>query len=534
MPIGGINDTPQGAVAAGAAAQPLVTSADPSVVGPQAVQNLVDSFRQGFITGNDIMDRIGAVGQAKRKAELEQLGEYVDPQFIEARKSAAAAQTAQNQLQLTQAQASTGNVQALADYQKQQAQWATANLGDKAAIDAYTMYNRPLKKADGSYDFDQMADLGTPMKGAAARYQYAVNALQVGDIKNIPGGPGQRPQLVYLDKNGAPMTDKSRQAAYDQLEGSWAELHNIDASQRGKTPALPYSGPPPAAMLAPAAPAATSLVQPLSTSTAAPVGGVVQVTTPVTTGGTAEAPVPQFMQGAQVPYGYAQGTSPPEIQERVTNIRNVTDKSPEVENYAKAQQYITPFEVNASRVAQMTPAQQQSATMGVLDQSMLENLIKMYDPQGVMREFKWDKLEENQNRLETYLNFGLPGNPLKNVIQKVEGKTILTPLARQRLIDQGYEVINGMQSSAQNRLNDAQKFASSVGLPDPYATNDNLSFVAKGGRSKNPVAVPGDIPPAGGASAARAGGTPPVSGAVQTTVGGKTVWWQPGTRNYWQ
>lgn len=63
----GIEDTGNRAVVV--PNQPLVTSAS-AVVEPIAVNALVDSFHKGVITADDIAQRIGEVGHAKRKAEV--------------------------------------------------------------------------------------------------------------------------------------------------------------------------------------------------------------------------------------------------------------------------------------------------------------------------------------------------------------------------------------------------------------------------------------------------------------------------------
>ena len=66
---------------------PLVTPVDTSATGSEAVSNLVDAYHKGFINQDDIMNRVGAVAQAKNKALMQELSEYVSPQAIQARQA---------------------------------------------------------------------------------------------------------------------------------------------------------------------------------------------------------------------------------------------------------------------------------------------------------------------------------------------------------------------------------------------------------------------------------------------------------------
>src|SRR6267142_620914 len=97
-------------VQVGLSAQPLVT-APAGVVTPNAVAAMTDAFRSGAITAQDIIDRIGAVGQAKKKAELQSLQEFTNPATIEARRQAVLAANANAQLAQQQASAAGGLVQ---------------------------------------------------------------------------------------------------------------------------------------------------------------------------------------------------------------------------------------------------------------------------------------------------------------------------------------------------------------------------------------------------------------------------------------
>lgn len=66
----------------------LIGRADTEVVSPRATAALADAFRQGFVTVDDIMERVGERAQLKKKADIMQLQESMSPLAIEARKNA--------------------------------------------------------------------------------------------------------------------------------------------------------------------------------------------------------------------------------------------------------------------------------------------------------------------------------------------------------------------------------------------------------------------------------------------------------------
>jgi hypothetical protein len=75
----------------------LIGRADADVVGPRATSALIDAFRSGIVTADDILQRTGELGKTKKKAELMSLQEQMSPEAQQARGLARQAQTAQNQ-----------------------------------------------------------------------------------------------------------------------------------------------------------------------------------------------------------------------------------------------------------------------------------------------------------------------------------------------------------------------------------------------------------------------------------------------------
>lgn len=75
----------------------LVGRADVDVVGPRATAALIDAYRSGIVTADDILQRTSELGKTKKKAELMSLQEQMSPEAQQARGLARQAQTAQNQ-----------------------------------------------------------------------------------------------------------------------------------------------------------------------------------------------------------------------------------------------------------------------------------------------------------------------------------------------------------------------------------------------------------------------------------------------------
>jgi len=65
----------------------LIGRADPDIVSPRNTALLADAFRQGFVTTDDIMERVGERAQLKKKADVMSLQEFVSPDAIEARQN---------------------------------------------------------------------------------------------------------------------------------------------------------------------------------------------------------------------------------------------------------------------------------------------------------------------------------------------------------------------------------------------------------------------------------------------------------------
>ena len=170
----GQSDLPM--VSAGTTATPLVTPANPQI-SSDAVRNLSDAFRQGFITQDDIVSRIGDVAQSKNKALLQQLGEFVSPGAIEARK---------NELDLAgqTAAAQTGLVGPAAEAKKWEMERTKWNTVFNGGVDAFQQYGPWFghsdipTKPDGTPDFAEMGKLGQGFKTPVFMAELAQQGLK--------------------------------------------------------------------------------------------------------------------------------------------------------------------------------------------------------------------------------------------------------------------------------------------------------------------------------------------------------------------
>lgn len=81
----------------------LIGRPDTSIVEPRATAALTDAFRQGVITADDIVSRLGELGKSKKKAEIQQAQEFTSPEAQALRAQQVAAGTEQAQLAEVQA-----------------------------------------------------------------------------------------------------------------------------------------------------------------------------------------------------------------------------------------------------------------------------------------------------------------------------------------------------------------------------------------------------------------------------------------------
>lgn len=514
----GIADVEPRGVSAGLAAQPLVTPAAP-VAGPEAVAQLVDSFRKGVITADDIHNRIGELHQTQEQAGIQQAKEFVSPEAQAARLATLAAATGRGNLEAAQASAGQPLVQPQAEVQAEQIRKTKAEQLYGSGIQAFQQYGplfgAPASILDGTGkpDYDAMGAEGNHILSVLSQRQYAQQML-------IPEGT----PTTITTQHGT-YVKKLNKAGEDITEGSpsWNYYRGILA-QPLQTKMVPNAAPGASPAAAPRQPATAQPAAPAATPAATPVTGMQpgELVEPKTVGEAraqlinAGMPIQQAVQmdANEVLNAHRQkfarpeitpsgpvGTppsipvepksamaAPPEIgvyepgtgmkvaagKEQFTSDKIMEDlhKQKSYELWDQQKGFAHSFETTAQKINQVPVEQQRSGKvpMNALDIALAESIIKMYDPGMAIREFKWDKLAEAQPYLEK----------LPNWKSEFLHTGALTPEGRQRLVEMGYDNINGKDAAVKPQIEMAARRAQSSGLQPADVLNEDELRVLQG------------------------------------------------------
>lgn len=532
---------------------PLVTPATP--VGQDAVNSMIDAFRKGQITSQEIVDRFGMKARAETQlgtAQAEANLPLVQPmaELAQAKTAQELATTNWGKTSLQTAQETMGwfgdnmenyrdPISGRVDFQKLSKVGAqrTAQLGqlDKwaqnlAKADTREVFVDGRKKIlrinslgedvtppDGKYDgsdrywyyVDQMSkfmpkfhpySLQYPTKyisglephpGHSQAAEAAPStAAQVAEAKRkeivAQQGPFVRPAITMPD--GTPAGSATQFSRPEVL------AENPKVSQMRA--ALIGSGKSQAEVMAmtPQQVAAATPVQDLVSAVAGSDQPAPQIT-------AAQAPVAAAMPVIEPPtrVSHIPGLSayPTEYttnQEDIFTAKGIREnllKEVPYQSWQKTVPYATTFEANADEVRKLTPAQQGKANMNMTDLGLAESLIKLYDPEGVIREFKWEKFETNQPRVDL----------LKNAWDlAVNKRGSFTPDTRAKLIQMGEEVITGREKAARPAIEKAFNQVRTNPAVDPSTvfTSEDQRLLGKKEVAKTaaaPQSISGPVPP---------------------------------------
>jgi hypothetical protein len=361
MAVGQVN-TPL--VSAGLSAQPLVTAAQP--ITPDAVNQLVDSFRQGNITAQDIIDHVGDVAQSKKRALLEELGEYVDPEMIKARLSAARAQgatanlaqkTAEAGQTLVQPQTALTASQIGAQQQMVQPQLDVAlqqlNMQKDMMYPWAVMgYARSMLKSTKEIK-------STTAKGERVRQ---LNDLQQ-DITGPKGELGD--DDYYGGSDWYHYYTNLYQNPTSVTPGSIPFLPHPDANKGTPTAPYPVPGTPappapgnPAAMVAPATP---------------PVAGPPPVVTPAT------APLPIVAPAGNSGYMVNTGAVAPPAAKIADDVRALDA----YKAWDNSRSHYASFQKAWEPLSKLTDDKQKSMELGTVDVGLLNDAAHILNPQSL-------------------------------------------------------------------------------------------------------------------------------------------------------
>lgn len=253
--------------------QPLVTTAAP-VVTPSVMTEFVNAFRTGVITANDIADRFSPEAQAKHQLAKE----LVTPEAVESRKQVQKAIT-----------------------EKARVEHETSLSKD--FIDAYTRYNLPLKKADGTPDYTGMAEVGQKYADMERTLKYSELGLKGTPVQSLDAHGKQITR--FINAFGEDITEVP-----GKVNPALKEYQNMARKARGfllqndNEPEVPEGGTPPVIEVTPKQAVAAA-------AAAAPAIEPTDPFSPESTG-----VFPQLMPGT--PSGLFQPATPPPAGPKIT------------------------------------------------------------------------------------------------------------------------------------------------------------------------------------------------------------------------
>jgi hypothetical protein len=423
-------------IQAGASAQPLVTSAS-DVVTPDAVGQLTDSFRKGFITADDVVNRIGDVGQAQKKALLESLGEYVTPSAINSRMAAISAAGSQSALAGNVANAAQGIVQpkTRADIAAENLRyWDTVSGGGATSymqMAPFFGHTGPLPKVNpndpnSDLDYEKMANVGRTFVGAQRLMQLGQIGLQVDPART----------QEYTDKISGKTTKKTYNGwGVENTPGSEGNLFykgllqnypgQPQPSQTIRPAGLPVEAPPNAGAMA------ANPVEAAAQASAAAPPGVIQ---PAQAGGDE--------LGSYTTQGLVTGKDLGMFKSPADEAKELS-MQPEVKNWSEQKKVAGSFDTSAQAALATSNAPKGDKVQLNNDLGLIEAYAKLFDPQGVMREFKFNKASEAMTTLEK----------IKAAWPKyIAGTETFDDTSRQRLVNLGYDLIHSAETSAKDKI----------------------------------------------------------------------------------
>ncbi len=508
-------------ISAGLGAQSLVTPAS-EVVTPDAVAQLTDAFRKGFVNTDDVINRVGELGRSQKKAMLEHLQEYVSPELINSRIQAATAQTAQNQLLQQQAQAAQDLVKPAADLAKTQvaAQQAEAVYGQGGLGTFQTLgplYGETLPPTPDANDFKKAAQRGNEMKGQmmlADQWLKQISPAADYVFKDAQGNEYPR------KKNwaGVDVTPPNPSTGYPGSPAYWAYAKQLDAVLPKFHPArsqyfLDKSAAPAPDDVHEAEPTTSAgktpseVVQPLTGDEVraaaveklgvSPVQAANMSPQDIVTArrllqpdlNPAPATLPAAPASVVQPSFSGQGAAPGEqpIQPGQTTqaAREQLQKLPGIEQYAKAQPLYANFLSAATSAQNIKPGE----PTGTSDLTLGETYAKLLDPQSTIREFKWDAIKKAIPWADEFAD-------AKNLILRTH---TFPPAFKQRLIEDGFNIIENSEKAIAPKLQYAEQHYPGVLDADEKAIAQGQLFRERKGYStaapaagtKRTVNVPG-------------------------------------------
>lgn len=461
----------------------IVSKAE-NVVNPSAVAALSDAFRQGFITADDVVSRVGEHAKAKKKVELQLLNESASPEAQAMRQAQMQAATGKAGLEAAQTGAQIPQV-------PQQAQIAQVGLDEAQARQKYGTgiddfrnlaplvpgYTAPPTKPDGTLDFDIMGTEGNYLKSIYNQKLLAQDRLKATEHMETsgPGGVKGRTDYNAFKEDVSPGSEAfsrySRAAQAPLHFGNWSPPGTAQVA----APAAPVATPPP-----PNRPATTLYGADAQAAADYAAGGVSMVQprqAPV-------APLPAVTARPQ-PGEYRQGmgtiTGTGDTIKGAADARDQFAKDESYKQWSSSKQYANELLAVKKELDSIPLADQRSGknNLNVKDLVIASSFIKLFDPSAVIREFKWDKLADSGSIPER----------IKNAITTALHGGAFTPEVRQEIIKYGLNAFESKTQAIVPLLDQARQIAEDNGYPISHVlTSDEQQILANGG-AMTPIGV---------------------------------------------
>ena len=444
-------------------APPLVAPAAPVATG-DAVQQLVNAFRNGEVNANDVIHSL-TVAPTQNKADLAALNASIP----------------QSNLAGAQAQAALPLVQPQAALAQQTLARQTADQKYGGGVAAYQQYaplfGKPaiIQDAQGNPDYDAMGQAGNGYMATMAQQNYARMILDTDAARTETGidtatrAPYRRTYSKLGPENtpGSPLYNQAVKIFQSTNEamfgGQPGKAIGGTPAPQAATPGPSYAGTSTSIPDSELKAKLGELGMPLSEAAKTPPDQARQIIDSFNAKQqqpAAPAPVIQPSQpqtGQYIP-GVGVITGPSANLMAAPQIAEDLRKQPEYSQWSTMMsQGGDRFLNTAARIERIPVAEQRSGkkAMNTLDMDLAENIIKMEDPGNAIREFKWDKLVEGAPLFER----------LKNFKSEALKTGALTPESRARLIDLGREVLAAKERSVLPQLQLAKSRADASGAP---------------------------------------------------------------------
>jgi hypothetical protein len=460
----------------------IIGKPDTSVVSPSAVAALTDAFRQGFITADDVVSRVGEHAKAKKKVELQLLNEAGSPQAQQMRAAQMQAATGSAQLgaaqaagQIPQVPQQTAIAQTSLDEAQARQKYGTGIDDFRALAPLAPGYTSPPTKPDGSLDYEVMGTEGNYLKALYNQKLMAQDRLKATEHMETagPGGVKGRTDYNAYKEDVSPGSESFQRYSRAAQE----PLHFKTWQPAGTAVVAPISQAPVAPKTlygADAQAAADAAEQGISISPkAAPAPAKPSVGLTVPSG----RPSP----GSYIP-GMGTITGTGDTIKGAADAREQFTKDESFKQWSMSKQYANELKTIQSELSKMSLADQRSGknNLNVKDLVIASSFIKLFDPSAVIREFKWDKLADSGSIPER----------IKNAITTALHGGAFTPEVRNEIIGYGLNAFDSKTKAIVPLLEQAKQIADDNGYPVNHVlTTEEQQVLQSGGASVTPIGV---------------------------------------------